>query len=201
MSDRNSQRPHSGPRRDALAHKAILAATLELLDEVGYASMTIEKVAARAGVGRATIYRWWPSKGALAGEALSTRMDKGPEQETGNLRGDLLHTVEVTMDNYAGPASPVATLVFAAHVERDRDLLDSFRTNFLEHRRHHTRAMLERAATRGELPQDADLDLMMDIWAGAIFYRSHVTGAPVDKDLPRKLVDLLLSGTIPRLTP
>jgi AcrR family transcriptional regulator len=201
MQERNTRRPHSGPRRDTRAHEAILAATLDLLDEVGYAAMTMEGVATKAGVGKATIYRWWPSKGALAGEALSTRMSKGPERETGDLRQDLLYTVEVTLENYAGPSSPVAILAFAAHVERDLDLLESFRENFLADRRRHARTLLERAIDRGDLPPDIDIDLMMDVWAGAIFYRSQITGDPIEPDMPRKLVDLLLSGAIPRRSP
>jgi AcrR family transcriptional regulator len=198
MPTKNTRRSHSGPKRDAQTHEAILAATLALLDDVGYGSLTIEGVAAKAGVGKTTIYRWWPSKGALVGEALSTKLSKGPEEETGDLRQDLLQTVRVTLENYAGQSSPVAVLAFAAHVERDFDLLESFRKDFLADRRRHGREMLERAVSRGQLPQDTDIDLMMDIWAGAIFYRSHITGDPIEPDFPEKVVQLLLSGTLPR---
>lgn len=185
-------------RRDAGAHQAILAATLDLLDEVGYAATTIEGVAQRAGVGKTTIYRWWPSKGSLVGEALATRLSKGPEPETGDLRRDLMRTIRVTANNYTGPGAELVLVAFAAHVERDPDLLRAFREDFLAERRRHGKELLDHAAARGELPSDADTSLIMDIWAGTILYRALITGEIIDDDLPAKLVDLLLEGRVPR---
>jgi AcrR family transcriptional regulator len=190
-----------GRHRDSQSHQAILAATLESLSELGYVGTTIEGVATRAGVGKATIYRWWTSKGALVGEALSSRLDEGPEPETGNLRDDLKRVIEVTVRNYTEPENAIALMAFAAHVERDESLLSTFREKFLASRRLHARQMLQRAIARGELPPDADLDLMMDLWAGTIFYRSQIVGSPPDPTLPDRLVDLFLSGAVPRLTP
>lgn len=158
----------------------------------------LETTRCPVGVGKATIYRWWSSKGALVGEALSARLSKGPEEESGDLRQDLLSTVEVTLENYAGPTSPLAVLAFAAHVERDFDLLESFRKDFLADRRRHGRQMLEHAVSRGELPPDTDIEMMMDVWAGAIFYRSQITGQPIEPDFSEKLVRLLLYGALPR---
>lgn len=188
-----SSQNRGGNRRDTRAHNAILSATLELLDEVGYTSMTIEGIAARAGVGKTTIYRWWSSKGALLGEALVSRLSKGPEAETGDLRSDLIRTIQVTVENYTGDAAKIVLVAFAAHVERDAHLLESFRTNFLAERRRHGHELLERAVARGALPADTDVNLLMDIWAGTIFYRSLITGEALEPDLPEKLADILLS--------
>jgi AcrR family transcriptional regulator len=172
-----------------------------MLHEVGYASTTIEGIAARAGVGKTTIYRWWPSKGALLGEALASVLRKGPEQETGNLRRDLVETIAVTIDNYTGEGAEMILIAFAAHVERDGGLLASFREGFLAERRRHGHELLQRAIARGELPADADIEMLMDIWAGTILYRSLITGEALPPDLPEQLTDLLLSGTIPRVRP
>lgn len=187
-----------GSQRSSRSHEAIITATLELLREVGYASLTIEGIAARAGVGKTTIYRWWSSKGELVGEALSSRLVSGPEQETGDFRRDLRASIEVTIRNYAGPESAIALLAFAAHVERDTELLDTFRKKFLADRRKNTREMLVRAVERGDLPEDVDLELMMDVWAGAIFYRSHITGEAFETDLADRLTEMFVSGGVPR---
>ncbi len=181
-------------RRNTLSHRAILTAALELVNELGYAATTIEGIAAKAGVGKTTIYRWWPSKGALLGEALASRLRKGPEPETGDLRRDLIRTIQVTLENFTGDGAEMVLLAFAAHVERDDDLLASFRENFLAERRRHGHELLGRAIARGDLPADTDVDLVMDIWAGTIFYRGFITGAPFEADLPTKLTALLLSG-------
>ncbi|HYY19680.1 MAG TPA: helix-turn-helix domain-containing protein, partial [Streptosporangiaceae bacterium] len=77
-------------RRSIRSHQAILAATTQLLAEVGYTALTIEGVATRARVGKATVYRWWPSKGALVMEAMGTALDMTRVTETGDLRHDLL---------------------------------------------------------------------------------------------------------------
>jgi AcrR family transcriptional regulator len=188
----SEERLKRGARRDPKAHSAILDATLEVLHELGYGAVTIEGIAARAGVGKTTIYRWWPSKGALIGEALASRLSKGPEPETGDLESDLLRTIEVTLTNYTGPGAEILLLAFAAHLDRDDDLLDSFREDFLEERRRHGRELLERAIARGELRSDADIDLMMDVWAGTVLYRGLIRGAPIDSGFTRRLVRMVL---------
>jgi AcrR family transcriptional regulator len=189
-----------GRRRDGKAHSAILASTLDVFDDVGYGATTIEAIASRAGVGKTTIYRWWPSKGSLIGEALASRMSKGPEKEAGDLRKDLLSTIEVTLANYTGPGAEIFFLAFAAHLDRDDDLLESFRENFLEERRQHGRELLERAIARGDLPGEVDIEILMDVWAGAILYRGLIRGAKMDSAFAHTLVQLLLRGAGAKLS-
>jgi AcrR family transcriptional regulator len=188
----------SGRPRSRRAHDAIIEATVELLAAVGYSEMSIEAIAERAGVGKSTIYRWWPSKGALAGEALAQGLNRGPEEPTGSTRQDLIRTLEVTIGNYSDTTAAMSILpALVAHIERDPELLDSFRHSFLEPRRRNGRLLIQHAVERGDLPDDVDPDLLMDIWAGAIFYRSLVSGGSLE-GVSEQLTDLILAGRLPR---
>lgn len=191
----------SGRPRSRRAHDAIIEATVELLAAVGYGDMSIEAIAERAGVGKSTIYRWWPSKGALAGEALALGLNRGPEPPTGSTREDLIRTIEVTIGNYSDSNAAMSILpALVAHLERDPELLQAFRHSFLEPRRQNGRALIASAVERGDLPEDVDPDLLMDIWAGAIFYRSLVSGGRLE-GVSERLAAFILSGRLPRLMP
>jgi AcrR family transcriptional regulator len=189
-----------GAHRDAAAHQAILSAALSLLEEEGYGATTIERIAARAGVGKATIYRWWTSKAALFGEAVASTLNPGPEPNTGDSYKDLVATIRVTMTNYSHPDTAAVLPALIGHVDRDGDVLESFRSSFLADRREHARELLERAIDRGDLPPDADVWLLMDVWAGVVFYRSVICGTPLEPELAGKLADLVLTGKIPRVS-
>src|SRR5205807_149149 len=102
-------------------------ATWELLEELGYLNLTIEGVAQRAGVGKATIYRWWPSKGALVAEAISTHLDHGPHKPTGDVRKDLRNSIQVTLDNYSGTVAGVAIPALLADLAFDAQSYEAFR--------------------------------------------------------------------------
>jgi AcrR family transcriptional regulator len=182
-------------RRNARSHRAILDTTTELLAEVGYGQLTIEGVAARAGVGKATVYRWWASKGALVIEAMSQQPTVPFDTDTGNLRADLLAAVrrmiDVLTDSPEGTVLPELT----ADLVRDPRLADQFRAQFLRPRRSAIEKVIQKAVERGELSPDVDIRLVLDASAGAVFYRYVVTGEPVTEDLATKLVSLLLDGT------
>src|SRR5579859_2496133 len=98
MSEQEHQHQSAvlGRRRSENSHRAILQATMEVLEETGYRAMTIEAIAERAGVGKKTIYRWWPSKAAVALEALTSHTEVQERfSDTGSLEGDLLSYVEL----------------------------------------------------------------------------------------------------------
>lgn len=197
--NKNRQRTANGRPRSQRAHEAILAATTHLLREVGYSGMSIEAIAERAGVGKSTIYRWWRSKGSLAGEALAHQLQTGPEEPTGNSRGDLVRTIGVTIGNYSEASASISILpALVAHLDRDPDLLDAFRKTFLEPRRENGRRLIATAVERGDLPANVDADLLMDIWAGTIFYRSLISGGSMTEHLDEQLADLILNGRLPR---
>jgi AcrR family transcriptional regulator len=199
------QDPSSGTaghrrRRSNRSHEAILLATSELLTEAGYARLTIEGVAARAGVGKATVYRWWPSKAALVVEAMSGGLDNPRPAETGDVRRDLLDAVSRAIHVLA--RSPEGALIpaLAADLIHDPTVAAQFREQILRPRRSRVAAILQTAVDRAELPANLDIDLLMDVYVGAIFYRVVVSGEPVNESLAQQLVSLLLDGKPPLIS-
>src|SRR5690349_20295812 len=167
------QTPVTSPerRRSIRSHRAILAATAQLLAEVGYSALTIEGVAARAQVGKATVYRWWPSKGALAIEALHNNDSAPLTRDTGDVRTDLINAVQhvINMLTTSTRGSTIAALT--ADLVADPALAEMFRNQILRPRRALFAAMVERAAQRGDLAPDIDIPLILDTCVGAAFYR------------------------------
>jgi AcrR family transcriptional regulator len=162
-------RPRSKEARDA-----ILTATLALLFEPGLHAMTIEEVAARAGVSKATIYRWWPSKEMLAVDALATRWAQAlpaNREDTGSLRDDLLAEIRpwVRQLRQRPYGRVIAGLV--AEAQSDPDFAVLYRERFVQPRRDATRQLLIRAIERGEIASDTDLDLALDLLYGPIYHR------------------------------
>jgi len=184
--------------RDPQAHRAIVQATLDVLGEVGYGRLTIEGVAARAGVGKTTIYRWWPSKFELTLEAVSNMLDLGPARNSGNSRDDLAGIARevAAMLSDRTAASVIAAL--AADFARDPGLAEAQRERLVRPRWASDMEAIERAVERGDLPPDVDRRLVIDLLVAPLFYRAFITGEPVERDLPRKLADLLLHGELPR---
>jgi AcrR family transcriptional regulator len=184
-------------RRSIRSHQAILAATTQLLAEVGYSALTIEGVATRAGVGKATVYRWWPSKGALVIEAMSTGLGMIPVAETGDLRQDLLAVGKGIVQTLARTPAGAVIPALAADLMRDPDMAEQFRSQIIRPRRSAIKQLLHHAVDRGKLPADLDIDLLIDVYAGTVFYRVLVSGEPVTDRLAEQLVGLLLDGNPP----
>ena len=184
-------------RRSARAHAAILTATTGLLAETGYGALTIEGVAARARVGKTTVYRWWPSKAALVIEAVSLALPMPTQTDTGDLRHDLLIAVRRVVHAFARTPTGAVIPALAADVMSDPQLAEQFRDQLIRPRRSAVVEVLRRAAARGELPPDVDIDVLLDVYAGAVFYRVFVSGEPVTDRLPEQLVGLLLDGQLP----
>lgn len=184
-------------RRSIRSHQAILAATTQLLAEVGYSALTIEGVATRAGVGKATVYRWWPSKGALVIEAMSTGLGMIPVAETGDLRQDLLAVGKGIVQTLARTPAGAVIPALAADLMRDPDMAEQFRSQIIRPRRSAIKQILRHAVDRGKLPADLDIDLLIDVYAGTVFYRVLVSGEPVTDRLAEQLVGLLLDGNLP----
>jgi AcrR family transcriptional regulator len=185
----------AGPR----GHAAILAATIALLAEQGYQGLTMEGVATRSGVHKATLYRWWPSKGHLAGWALGAGLVTGPAPDTGNTRADLITWTRGTIANYTSTPAGTALPALLSDLAREPGALDSFRRVFLDTRRANCATVVARGIERGDIPADVDVGLFMDVLAGSVFYRQLVSGEPFTDDLAERIVDLLLTGRTPRL--
>lgn len=176
-------RPRSGD-----CDRAIRAATLELLVELGYAGLSVERVAARAGVGKASIYRRWDTKLDLVMDAVVQRCQEHVvSPDTGALRSDLREMFGALVAKFRRDGDVMHA--FVAEQRRHPELAASFRSMFLDERRAAMRSVLERAVVRGELPVDADLELLGDVGSALLWHRLSVTGAPIDEDLPDRIVD------------
>ncbi|MEU9076869.1 TetR/AcrR family transcriptional regulator [Kitasatospora sp. NPDC048538] len=187
-------RPHTGRRRNEAAHQAILDAALRLLATSDGTPVTIDAIARTAGVGKQTVYRWWPSKGAVLLDALTDRADQDvPGADTGTLRSDLRAFVATTFDGaQRGPTAPaLRTLVREA--ARDPHLADLMQS-FTATRRTALRELLARGRERGELAEDTDLDLVVDQVYGVFWYRFLLGHAPLDGTVADRLTRSLLDG-------
>lgn len=182
-----------GRPRSAAAHEAIIFATLELLTEHGFEALTIESVAARAGVGKATVYRRWNGKDELVLEALQGAISEIPIPDTGETRADLVQMVEGFAKALASPLGKLLREM-SAEFSRHPDLAASFRKGFVVPRRRIVRQVVVRGIERGDLRSDIDPDDVLDLLAGALHYRLLVGGTPVDPSDAEPLVDLVLCG-------
>ncbi len=181
MSDQaamqDTARPPGRPR-SAASHQAILQATLELLAEKGFQAMSMDSVAARAGVSKATIYRRWKSKHELVEELLDHLVGMIQPIEAGDPREDLLATGRVIAATT--PPGMRLLLGLAGEAVINPEFGAVFRAKLVEPRRAQIRAFLERAVAAGELREDADLEFYADVLVGTIVWRSQISGATFD---------------------
>ncbi|MEY2435292.1 MAG: hypothetical protein QOF97_128 [Acidimicrobiaceae bacterium] len=180
-----------GRRRDPSRDTAILAATLETFAEEGYAGVSIEGVAARAGVGKATIYRRYPSKAELVVEAVRVGAcldDHLPD--TGDLRADLASMFRALVERLRGPDGQVL-LTFAAERVRHPELASEFQRSVIGAKRAHVRDLLSGAIARGELPEDTDVQLLAETGPALIWHHA-LNGLPLTDDLPTRILAVIL---------
>ncbi|MGH3417937.1 MAG: TetR/AcrR family transcriptional regulator [Actinocrinis sp.] len=187
----------TGRARNPHTHQAILDATARLLAELGYQDLSIERVAARAGVGKATIYRWWNSKSALVLEAMEHGMPLDSPPHSGDPRADLRSTIETAVHTYTATAAGATVPALIADLRNDPAATEQLR-RFLRPRRDAAREVLHNAAAVGELPADIDIEAVIDLFVGAIYYRKLVRGLDVDDRMVDQLVALVMDGTLPR---
>ncbi|MFE4264231.1 TetR-like C-terminal domain-containing protein [Streptomyces sp. NPDC056883] len=187
--------PRTGGRqRSQDAHDAVLAAAVELLEEVGYQSVTIEAVAARAEVAKSTIYRWWKSKPVLVMDAYRrTVEERMPVPDTGTVAGDLTCFVGELHRVAEHPLRVRALRGLMAEAQLDPAFEEVFRT-WVESRRDVLKELLDRAVGRGELPAGADLDFAADQIFGPFWYRLLVGHAPLHPGQAARRVTALVAG-------
>ncbi len=187
----------AGRPRSEEAHQAILDATLELLAEVGYSALTVEGVAQRAGVGKATIYRRWPSKLPLVVEAFR-RLPGLEEVDTGNLVDDLNKMLRSYLQRFE--ATPLAAVLPSLVGERAHNPeLSQLFDPVVRERRRPLVQVLERAVERGELPEDLELDLAADLIVGPMAVRLFFTGGRLSPRMVGPMVELALRGIARRV--
>jgi AcrR family transcriptional regulator len=175
--------------------EAILAATLEILDEAGFKDLTVEAVAARAGAAKTAVYRRWPSKVPLVVDALARSQPALVAPDTGDLRSDM---IALWKDLAIGGQRSIERLlpVVTAYLGTD-DLMALVRERFFEPRLQAVRTVVARAAARGEIRADADTGLAFDLLFGPLAYR-WLRGVPPDDDTISRLISLAIQGLQPR---
>ena len=187
--------PVRGRPRSEEADRAILRAATELLAERGLAGLSMEEVAARAGVGKATIYRRWRSRGALALDAFMVEFRAlQPLPDTGTLRGDLLAALRAWVKAVTRtPAGRIlAGLVAAA--QDDPELAAAWRAQVVEPMRAQHRVVLRRAIERGEIPASTDTDVALDLMYGAAYHRLLQGHRPLSDTFVRRVIDVIVAG-------
>lgn len=181
-----------GRPRSETARQAILAAALELIGEVGYASLTIEGIAARAGVGKQTIYRWWPSKADVLLDAGVTKAELYvPVTDHGSYAADLRAFLAASYELANKPHLAHVLRALMAQAQIDPAFGERFRVAFLQRRRDALRVVVDRARRRGDLPPHPADDVVADIVFGTIWYRVMATRRQLDTSLVDSLVATL----------
>jgi AcrR family transcriptional regulator len=188
--------PHRGPGRprDASRDEAILNATFALLRRRGYQGLTIEGVAAEAGVGRPTIYRRWPSKPALVVAALMDSSQLAlPAPNTGSLRDDLIAVQRHQVSLINSPESRRLTAGLLADLATDEELGERYVTEYLMPRRALVFEVLQRGVDRGELTPAVDFAFVYDLLMGPLFMRAVVWGQRLGREAAADTTDVVLA--------
>lgn len=189
-----------GRPRSPECEAAILDATLDLLAEAGLAGTTVEAVAALAGVGKATVYRRWPSKEAMVVDAIASVALSMPQPDSGDLRRDLVAMLDVIGKKSArGLSDRIMPRLFGEAVSNP-ELVRRYRERFIEPRRERFRRVLRGAIEAGELRADVDLERAVDLLVGPVIYRKLTMGGggPLSRRALYGLVDDVLLGLAPR---
>jgi AcrR family transcriptional regulator len=187
-----------GRPRSEKARQAILAAAAELLLERGLAEVSMDAVAERAGVSKATIYRWWRSKETLALDALYSRWAAAAPlpPDTGSLRGDLLGLLQpwarlVRTGSYAR-----VTAALLAEAQSDQKFAAEYQRHVTKPRRDQAREIFARAAGRGEIPDGTDTEVAIDLIYGPVYLRLLQGHAPLTDAFVASVVDMALAGIV-----
>ena len=185
-----SRRP--GRPRSEQAEHAIIEATLELFAEQGFEGVCVEAVAARAGVGKATIYRRWPNKEELLLAAFGSLKSPFPEPKGVSVRDDLLAMVQVMCADKADPRKARRYALLLGEGEKYPRLMARYKETVVQPRREAMRAVIRRGAETGELRPDTDVEIAMLTLTGAIMAQEK--DGILDGDFAVRLVDGLLQG-------
>lgn len=191
--DRRPGRPRSDRSR-----AAVLRATSELMHEVGLRAMTTDEIAGRSGTSKATIYKWWPNKYAVAVEAfLSEMFTESPDPDTGSAHEDFRLALRGMFHFYASPSGRIfAQLV--AEAQFDPAVAVEFRDRLVGSRRRLVRAIWDRGVARGELSPDVNPEVAIDLVFGPAMYRLVAGHAPLAQSAADEIVDAAMRGLAAR---
>jgi AcrR family transcriptional regulator len=188
----------AGRPRSEAAHQAILVAAVALVREVGYDAATMDGIAARAGVGKATVYRRWSTKEELVAEAVAGIVRSLPAPDTGTTRGDVLALMRRALAMYADPATGLLLSGLVAAMARSAPIARAVRGGLVATWRDALTEILARGVGRGdlraELAADAEAEIALDLLFGPLFHRYLLTGTPLDDRFARGVVEVALRG-------
>src|SRR5271157_5690674 len=189
-----AKRSPGRPRSEA-SRQSILRSTLKLLKEDGgFPELSIEAIAADANVGKTTVYRWWPTKGALVADAFSASADQELRfPNTGSVQNDMRLQMRRVIRIFRSKRGKVVAALLAGG-QSDPELIEAFRDRFLWPRRRQAYQTLQRGIDRGELPADSDLDLILDSLYGPIYMRFLIRHDKLDESFADQLSALVLQG-------
>ncbi|HVN18266.1 MAG TPA: TetR/AcrR family transcriptional regulator [Dongiaceae bacterium] len=193
---KNGKRPPGRPRSEE-ARRSILRSTLKLLGQNGFPDFKIEELASSASVGKATVYRWWPNKGALIADAFAsstTRKLRFPD--TGSVYSDMSRQMRQLVKIFRSRQGRIVSAILAAG-QTDKELIEAFRERFLWPRRREAYATLQRGIARGELRDDLDADLLLDSLYGPIYMRFLIRHDSLTPQFVDSLCTLVLAGVRP----
>ncbi|MED5814652.1 TetR/AcrR family transcriptional regulator [Mycolicibacterium sp. 050232] len=184
-----------GRPRSESARRAIIKATLGLVDELGYGAVTMEGIARRAEVSKQTVYRWWSSPMEIVLETINQGAERAaPLVETDVFEDDLRTFVRRSVDGAHNSAKLLVALM--AEAQRNPGLAPSFRHEFLERRRAVLHELLARARSRGAIDHGVDTNLVVEMFFGTLWYRLLAHSGPLDHDFADELAGALLALTL-----
>jgi AcrR family transcriptional regulator len=184
-----------GRPRSEESKQSILRSTLKLLKQNGgFPELSIEAIAADANVGKATVYRWWPTKAALVADAFSASADSELRfPNTGSVQADMTLQMRNLIRVFRSDRGKVVAALLAGG-QSDPELIEAFRDRFLWPRRKQAYQTLQRGIDRGEIPAGSDLDLILDSLYGPIYMRFLIRHARLDESFADQICALVLKG-------
>ena len=188
--------PPDPSRRSERSRRAILTAAVDLLREVGYRKLTIEAIAARAGVGKQTIYRWWPSKGAVVLDGFLAAVNENPDDlslpDTGDVAADLRGVVRAIVAELADPDLSAVSRALMIEMQEDVELADTARDRLLAPQMRAIADRLRAAQQAGQVRADLDLTVAVEMIVGPLYHRWLLRTAPLTEDYADTVTDLAL---------
>jgi AcrR family transcriptional regulator len=178
-------------RRNESSRLAILDAALAVCREVGYAKLTIEAIAARAGVGKQTIYRWWPSKGAVILEAFERVAADVPVPDTGEVVADVRMLLTRVVELFADPDFGPHLSALIGEAQYDPHVQSALLERFIKPRRAPIVQRLKTAQQQGQLDPSVDPDALLEVTFGALHQRLLLRNAPLDKSYADFITDIV----------
>lgn len=196
LAHSNGDKRTPGRPRSENARQAILRSTIKLLRHRGFADLSIEAIAAEAKVGKATVYRWWPNKGALVVDAFASSTEEELHfPDSGSVFKDVSLQMRQWLGVLRSPRGYIVRAVLAGG-QSDPELIEEFRKRFLWPRRQDAYRTLRCGIERGELPRGLDLDLVLDTLYGAMYMRFLIRHTELSERYVEEVCRIVLKGAV-----